>query len=320
MSDYKLLMLGAMYENGGNTTHRCLDGHPELFVYPFESQIGTRLVQDHFTSTFPQKYRWPTFALDATPAQDYFAIIDEEGKVRSRTPKVSKFRHHPFDMNDDERRDIYCGIVEQLGRSAANNVQAFFRATFEAWKDFNGTGREHVYVGYSPIIAIDAQKILDASPDHHFLHVVRNPWSAYADTKKRPVPLPLATYMTGWTLNQYFALLTARTHPDRMHIVRAEDVMADGRAALTPVCEGLGIEVADTLSVPSWNGKELEEVYPWGTIRAANPQANLDTANELSDEEKEEIRLRTWQYLEVLGYTEFLQGDPGSFSLDAAVA
>ena len=31
-NDFRLLMLGAMYENGGNTTHRFLDGHPELFV------------------------------------------------------------------------------------------------------------------------------------------------------------------------------------------------------------------------------------------------------------------------------------------------
>ena len=36
-----------MYENGGNTTHRLLDGHPQMFVYPFESQLGTRLVADH---------------------------------------------------------------------------------------------------------------------------------------------------------------------------------------------------------------------------------------------------------------------------------
>jgi len=40
-------MISAMYENGGNTTQRLFDGHPELFVYPFESQIGTRLVNDH---------------------------------------------------------------------------------------------------------------------------------------------------------------------------------------------------------------------------------------------------------------------------------
>ena len=65
--DFRLLMIGAMYENGGNTTHRFLDGHPQLYVYPFESQVGTRLVTDELTSMFPQKYRWPTFALHATP-------------------------------------------------------------------------------------------------------------------------------------------------------------------------------------------------------------------------------------------------------------
>src|ERR1043166_8158400 len=104
-NDLRLLMIGAMYENGGNTTHRLLDGHPELFVYPFESQLGTRLVTDQLASVFPVKYRWPVFALDATPAQDYAAIIDEETKVRARTPIVSKFRDQPFELSDDERRD-----------------------------------------------------------------------------------------------------------------------------------------------------------------------------------------------------------------------
>ncbi len=62
IEDFRLLMLGAMYENGGNTTHRFLDGHPQLFVYPFESQLGTRLVIDELSSLFPVKYRWPVFA------------------------------------------------------------------------------------------------------------------------------------------------------------------------------------------------------------------------------------------------------------------
>ena len=86
--DFRFLMLSAMYENGGNTTHRFLDGHPGMFVYPFESQVGTRQVVDHLSSVFPSKYRWPAFRLDATPAQDYRSIIDEECKVRARTPRV----------------------------------------------------------------------------------------------------------------------------------------------------------------------------------------------------------------------------------------
>src|SRR5687768_14209748 len=57
--DFTLIMISAMYENGGNTTHRLLDGHPQLYTYPFESQLGTALVRDYLKSMFPQKYRWP---------------------------------------------------------------------------------------------------------------------------------------------------------------------------------------------------------------------------------------------------------------------
>jgi hypothetical protein len=306
-SDFRLLMLGAMYENGGNTTHRFLDGHPQLYTYPFESQVGTRLVNDALSSMFPVKYRWPTFALDATPAQDYHAIIDEEGKVRARTPHVSKFRDHAFDLDDDERRDIYVRLIEASGRSRAANMEAFFRATFEAWKDFRRTGQEEVYVGYSPIITVDGARILEDLPGAHVLHVVRNPWSAYADTKKRPVPLPLEAYLHQWNLNQYHALLLQRRYPDRLHIVRTEDTMADPRGTLGPVLEAMGLDgSADSLTVPSWNGAELEQVYPWGTIRQANPEANLATARELDESEREAVRDLAWQYLDVLGYADFV--------------
>lgn len=304
--DFRLLMIGAMYENGGNTTHRFLDGHPEMFVYPFESQVGTRWVNDALTSMFPVKYRWPEFRLDATPADDFRAIIDEECKVRARTPHVSKFRHVPFDFSDDARGQAYETYVRASGRSRAANVAAFFRATFDAWKDHVRTGRERVHVGYSPIITVDAARILTDLPQGHVLHVVRNPWSAYADTKKRPVPLSLEHYMLGWTLNQYHALLYRERFPDRLHIVRAEDVMGNPRGALGAVCDRLGLESPSSLAIPSWNGTALEEVYPWGTIRRATPQANRATAQELSAAERSEIRSFAWQYLEVFDYRSFL--------------
>jgi hypothetical protein len=295
-----------MYENGGNTTQRFLDGHPQMFVYPFESQLGTRLVMDELASTFPVKYRWPVFALDATPEQDYGAILDEEGKIRARTPNVSKFRHVAFDFSDDERYARYQEYVERSGRSRPNNIAAFFRATFDAWKDYRRSGRETTYVGYSPIIVVDGDKILNEVPAAHVLHVVRNPWSAYADTKKRPVSLSLAHYMLGWTLNQYHALLFQEQFPGRLHIVRLEDVLADPIKTLGGICSQLGLETAKSLSTPTWNGIELQEVYPWGTIRRASTEANYATAEELSRRERDEIRTRTWQYLEVFDYKRYI--------------
>jgi hypothetical protein len=304
----QLLMLGAMYENGGNTTHRFLDGHPQMFVYPFESQLGTKLVNDNLSSVFPAKYRWPAFALDATPDQDYAAIIDEECRVRTRTPNVSKFRHFALDLSDDDRRLSYVRYVGKSERSRPGNVMAFFRATFDSWKNYRRSGQEKFYVGYSPILVVDADKILAELPDAHFLHVVRNPWSAYADTKKRPVPLSLADYVFGWTINQYFALLFREKFPNRLHIVRAEDVMSDPAGTLGQICTMLGLEPAASLREISWNRTLLDEVYPWGTIKHPSAQANRETAEELTEAEKGEVRERAWQYLDVFDYTSFLRG------------
>ncbi len=304
--DFRLLMIGAMYENGGNTTHRFLDGHPQLHVYPFESQIGTTHVRDGLTSMFPLKYRWPEFLLSATPSMDYNAIIDEEARVRARTPHVSKFRHMPFAMDDRERHDIYCSLIERSGRSRASNVEAFFRATHQAWKDERCSGEETMYVGYSPVIVIDAAKILADLPHAHFLHVVRNPWSAYADTKKRPVPLSLNEYMLRWNLNQHFALAAHARNPERVHIMRTEDLMEDPAHTLGKLLAEIGLREADTLATPSWNGETLEEVYPWGTLRAVTPEANRITAAELSGGEIDAIRTLAWQYLDEFSYTDFM--------------
>jgi hypothetical protein len=299
-------MISAMYENGGNTTQRLLDGHPELFAYPFESQVGTKYVLDHFSSMFPLKYRWPVFPLSGDPAADYETIIDEECKVRIKTPSSSKFRDYPIDLSDRDRKEVFLRWMEDRERTRASLIEAFFRSSAEAWRDYARSGSEHTYVGYSPIIGVDADKIVTDLPGGHVLHVVRNPWSAYADTKKRAVPLNLAHYLAGWCVNQMSALTYSAMFPNRVHVLRFEDIVADPVRVLGQFLARLGISSSPTLGRPSWNGKALAEVYPWGTVRIPTPEANRATADELSAAEKDEIRVRAGVLLERLGYTEFL--------------
>lgn len=307
MSDFKFAMIGAMYENGGNTTQRFLDGHPELAVYPFESQPGTRLVQDQYSSMFPLKYRWPVFPLSGKPETDYEMIIDEECKVRIKTPFVSKFRDTPMELNDKERKEIFLDLMKQQQRSTASIMECFFRATFDAWKDFNTSGNNRIYVGYSPIITVDAERILADLPNAHMIHVVRNPFSAYADTKKRPLPMSLKAYITAWCTNQYHALVYKSMYPQNCHIVRLEDLINDSKSALQEICDALAINNdEESLTYPSWNSQKLSEVYPWGTIRIPTPDANKATADELSNEEKKEISSRASIYIEKLNYSDFL--------------
>jgi hypothetical protein len=299
-------MISAMYENGGNTTQRLLDGHPELFSYPYESQPGTKYVLDHLTSMFPVKYRWPVFPLNGTPEADYETIIDEECKVRIKTPQSSKFRDHPIGLHDADRKAAFVRHMRGKERTRGNLVAAFYRATADAWTDYSRSGRESVYVGYSPIIGVDADKIVADLPGGHVLNVVRNPWSAYADTKKRAVPLSLAHYMTAWCLHQQAALLFSGMYPNRVHVLRFEDIVVDPVGVLGGFLAKVGVGPDEALRWPSWNGKPMQQVYPWGTVRTPTPEANRATADELSDVEKEEIRRRTQPFLELFGYASFL--------------
>ena len=299
---FPFLMISAMYENGGNTTQRFLDGHPELYSYPFESQLGSKYVADHLSSLYPLKYRWPVFPLHGSPPEDYELIIDEECKVRLKTPKASKFQHFPIALVDKERKSIFLEFMADKPRTRGALVEAFFRATASAWKDAKRSGKEWVYVGYSPIIGVDADKILEDLPGTHVLNIVRNPWSAYADTKKRPVPLSLAHYMAGWNTHQLHALAFAERYPGRVHILRYEDLVEAPEAALTEILGKMGVGPSRTLAKPSWNGQSLEQVYPWGTIRLPTPAANQATREELSGAEQEEIRQRTRELLPVFRY------------------
>jgi len=289
---FRFLMISAMYENGGNTTQRLLDGHPELIGYPFESQLGTRLVSDHLSGLYPAKYRWPVFPLDGNAGQDYELIVDEECKVRIKTPHASKFRDVAMTLSDADRKRVFLAEMDGRPRSRATLVAAFFKGTAEAWKDRVRSGNARTYVGYSPIVGVDAERILAELPSAHVVNVVRNPWSAYADTKKRPVPLSLAHYMTGWCVHQLAALASAERFPGRAHVLRYEDIVADPVGVLSKVLAAAGIGTSPTLARPSWNGRVLDEVYPWGTIRVPTPAANMATASELSRDEVEEIHQR----------------------------
>ena len=59
MNDFRLAMVSAGFEHGGNVTHRHFDGHPDLLVYPFESQLGNRNFNDFLASVERVHYRYP---------------------------------------------------------------------------------------------------------------------------------------------------------------------------------------------------------------------------------------------------------------------
>ncbi len=303
---FNLMMISAMYENGGNTTHRMLDGHPELFVYPFESQLGTSMASHFIQTLVPFRYCWPEFPLKGDAASDYELFFDEELKTRTRVPARSKFKDADFQLDEAERKKIFVDYMKNKERTRANLIEAFFVSTFESWKNYSRTGKEKAYVGYSPVMGLDAEKIFADLPTAQIIHVVRNPYSGYADTKKRPFPLSLKKYVWTWNIMQHMALTYAQMFPKNFYLVRFEDLVADPQSTMQQLSEKVGISFSETMLYPSWNAAKMDNVYPWGTIRIPTTEANIATMNELTADEKAEIRSTSIVMLKQFGYEQLV--------------
>lgn len=168
------------------------------------------------------------------------------------------------------------------------------------------TGQEKVYVGYNPIITVDAQDIIrDYAGNGYVLHVVRNPFSAYADRKKRPTRQSVAHYALAWQVCIQEAEAARRKHPDHCFILRYEDIIANPRQVLGGMLGKMGLGDSASLEKPSWNGKALEQVYPWGTIRIPTAEVNLATGKELSTAEIGEMFERLEPVLQRYDYLDF---------------
>ncbi len=298
-------MISAMYENGGNTTQRFLDGHPELFVYPFESQLGTKRTSDYLASVVPVKYRWPQYMLEDSLEQHYDEMFDEEVKIRVKIPHMSKFKEVDIQLTDPERKRIFIRLMKDKERTTGNMVSAFFIATFEAWKNYKVSGKEKAYLGYSPVMILDADKMIADLPNVQIIHVVRNPFSAYAETKHRPMPLSLERYINTWNLCQMMAVNFSKKYPENVHIFKFEDLVENPKKAMTALVKKLGLSYADTLLYPSWNGKKLENIYPWGTVQHATVEYNMNKVKELSKKEHEEVKKLTTLFVDYFGYQAF---------------
>ena len=292
MDKFKLVMISAGFEHGGNVTHRHLDGHPDMLVYPFESQLGSRNFNDFLSSIERVQYRYPEFPEGMRPKELYEQMIDEEAKTFLRKRTSSKFKDVDLELSETERLSVFEQLLgDEPFYSRAKVIEAFFRATFIAWKNYYTTQREGMtYVGYSPAIGIDSDRIIRDFPDVRIMHIVRNPFSAYRDTKRRPFPQPLSKYLITWNIYHSTVEMYAKMYPKNVQIFRYEDLVADKEKFMREAAEFINVPFSATMLYPSWNGAEIKEsIAPWGTVLKSTQDYNEAIIDELSTAEKNQI-------------------------------
>lgn len=307
MCNFRFVMVSAGFEHGGNVTHRHLDGHSGLLVYPFESQLGNRDFKDFLGAVERVQYRYPQFPEGLSAGELYEEFMDEELKTFLRKPNGSKFKNADLKMDEKKRKQAF---IDRLGERDCYRrkeaIEAFFRATFDAWENYYvKPSDDMVYVGYSPAIGIDADRMVKDFPNIKIVHVIRNPFSAYRDTKRRPFPQPINKYLITWNIYHSTVEMFAKLYPENVRIFRYEDEVADKEKFMRELSGFIGVEFQESMLYPSWNGKEITgDVAPWGTVLKCTEDYNARMIDELSDEEKHHIRCGTMALARHFGYDE----------------
>jgi hypothetical protein len=306
MTDFKFAMISAGFEHGGNVFHRHFDGHSRLLVYPFESQLGNRTFNDFLASVERVQYRYPEFPEGMSADELYEQIIDEEMKTFLRKRNGSKFREADLDLDEADRVNEFKRLLGDGPHKRAEVVEAFFRSTFTAWKNHHVRPEaDMVHIGYSPAIGLDAERIIRDFPNAKIIHVVRNPFSAYRDTKRRPFPQSLSRYLITWNIYHSTVEMFAKMFPDNIRIARYEDLIADKQAFMTGLAHFIGCAFEPSMLYPSWNGVEIKDaIAPWGTVLKSTEDYNRDIIEELSDAERRQIAQGTMALAKHFKYDE----------------
>lgn len=291
MSKFNFVMISAGFEHGGNVTHRHLDGHPQMLVYPFESQLGNRNFNDFLASVERVQYRYPEFPEGIEAEALYEQIIDEELKTFLRKRNGSKFKDVDLVMDESKRKKMFVNYLGEKPYTRKKVIEAFFKATFAAWENYYIEPKEDmVYVGYSPAIGIDSDRIIRDFPSAKIIHIVRNPFSAYRDTKRRPFPQDISKYLITWNIYHSIVEMYAGIYPNNVKIFRYEDLVADKEKFMREVAEFVGVEFCESMLYPSWNGKEIKDmIAPWGTVLKSDEEYNKNIIEELTEQEKKQI-------------------------------
>lgn len=291
MTNFHFTLLSAGFEHGGNVLHRHLDGHSKLLVYPFESQLGNRSFNDFLASLERVQYRYPEFPEGLTAVELYEQIIDEEMKTFLRKRNGSKFKDADLQFDEIDRITEFKRLLGAGPYRRQQVIEAFFRSTFSAWRNYYASVTPEMnYVGYSPAIGLDAERIVRDFPQVRLVHLIRNPFSAYRDTKRRPFPQSLSRYLITWNIYHSTVEMFARLFPENVRIVRYEDMVEDKRHFMTELASFIGIEFESSMLYPSWNGAEISSgIAPWGTVLKSTKEYNEAIISELSDAERDQI-------------------------------
>lgn len=242
-----IFILGS-HKSGTSLIRSLFDGHPELFVLPFET---------HFLQH--AKYHWIDYRIRRTfpgqPSKDGFVKAAKEW-IRENNREVNR-----------EADSVTAGLLSEPvfdeaiacireGSAPRQWYEQYFDAIHQALYR-EELPEERRVVEKSVEHAEFAEDISSEWPDATFVHVVRNPYATLLSIRRFQsadgFPWLGAAYQSLY--NSWYHLHRNRRHRENYLVVRYEDLVAEPRSTMERVCRHVDVPFREGMLQPTSLGR-----------------------------------------------------------------
>jgi hypothetical protein len=261
-----IFLLGA-HKSGTSLLRSLLDGHPELFVMPFEAhffELARFWVDYRLRRTYP-----PTLSLDQT-REGYIELVRRYNTIKD-----------PVGDNDLVGKLDPDAIEQELSACPAETLPELIACIIAStYKSLMGQPMpDHLRtVEKSVENAEFAPDLIHMFPDAKFIHIVRNPYSNLVAIRRKGggKDYPFIGPAFRVLYNSFYSLYRNRRLIDDYQVVRYEDLLQQPEATVRSIADYLEIEFVDSLLRPTSLGQPWQGNSSRGLAFSGISAANLD--------------------------------------------
>jgi hypothetical protein len=251
-----LVLVSQIERSGGTLLSRLFDAHPECHAHPRDIEIG-----------YPNdKRHWPPIDLDRP--ESWFEMLHEAhiGKYRRQGQwSVKRVAERvPFVFSLQLQRTIFESCAANGNVSSARDVlDCYFTSYFNAWLDNHNlyTGPKKVVTGFVPRLILDlaqVERFFGDYPEGTLVATVRNPCGWYMSFRgDRGAKVTVESALGLWRRSASAAIEAHERHPGRVVVVSYEALVRDTETTMRRIADRIGITMAPTLLVPTFNGRPI---------------------------------------------------------------
>jgi hypothetical protein len=251
-----LVLVSQIERSGGTLLSRLFDAHPECHAHPRDIEIG-----------YPNdKRHWPPIDLDRP--ESWFEMLHEAhiGKYRRQGQwSVKRVAERvPFLFSLQLQRTIFESCSANGNVSSARDVlDCYFTSYFNAWLDNHNlyTGPKKVVTGFVPRLILDlaqVERFFADYPEGTLVATVRNPCGWYMSFRgDRGAKVTVESALGLWRRSASAAIEAHERHPGRVVVVSYEALVRDTETTMRRIADRIGITMAPTLLVPTFNGRPI---------------------------------------------------------------